>query len=698
MALDTLWWPAARLGEALELLAVRAGLSSGAARTLGAPPPGSETARWLPWAAAQLGIEVQAVDASVPELPELLRGAGPALLPFDDATRGAGFFVLLGQRRGQARLLGPDLKPGRCPLQALGAALCQRHEAALRPELDALIDAAQVPAARRADVRAALLRERLASERIEPCWMLRLPASADFRQQLSAAGLPLRLLQALLAFALLYGLEVAGWRLIGDAALGGRLDLGWMAAWLLMLLSLVPLRLLGGWLQSSFALDAGRLLKSRLLAGALRLDVQQVRQQGVGHLLGRVIESQALESLALSGGLAVGVALLELVIAAWILAQGAAAMGHLLLLPAWLAVTGALAWRQGRRLRDWTAARLDLTHELIERMVGHRTRLAQERPTQRDAHEDRTMQAYLGRAQAMDRAAAPVFVGVPTGWLWLGIAALAPAFVDGAAPAALAISLGGILFAQRAFAGIAGGLAGLLRAGIAWRQVAELFVAGRAEPAPAFVPARPASRGDSPVIEASALGFRHRPEGEPVLTHADLCIRPGERVLLEGRSGAGKSTLAALLTGLRQPQSGLLLLDGWDRHTLGDDWHRLATSAPQFHENHVLSGTLAFNLLMGREWPPSLASLAEAEALCHELGLGELLARMPSGLMQRVGETGWQLSHGERSRIFLARALLQRAPLTVMDESFAALDPETLAICLRCTLARTDALVVIAHP
>ena len=101
---------------------------------------------------------------------------------------------------------------------------------------------------------------------------------------------------------------------------------------------------------------------------------------------------------------------------------------------------------------------------------------------------------------------------------------------------------------------------------------------------------------------------------------------------------------------------------------------------------------------MGRDWPPSLADLQEAEALCCELGLGDLLERMPAGLQQRVGETGWQLSHGERSRIFLARALLQRAPLTVMDESFAALDPQTLARCLRCAMQRSDALVVIAHP
>ena len=124
----------------------------------------------------------------------------------------------------------------------------------------------------------------------------------------------------------------------------------------------------------------------------------------------------------------------------------------------------------------------------------------------------------------------------------------------------------------------------------------------------------------------------------------------------------------------------------------------LATTAPQFHENHVLSGSVAFNLLMGRQWPAGPAALAEAQSVCDALGLGELLQRMPAGLHQRIGETGWQLSHGERSRLFLARALLQGAPLTVLDESFAALDPETLARCLRAVQQRTQTLVVIAHP
>jgi ATP-binding cassette, subfamily B, bacterial len=119
---------------------------------------------------------------------------------------------------------------------------------------------------------------------------------------------------------------------------------------------------------------------------------------------------------------------------------------------------------------------------------------------------------------------------------------------------------------------------------------------------------------------------------------------------------------------------------------------------PQFHENHVLSGTIGFNLLMGRNWPASDDELEEAKTLCVELGLGDLLARMPAGMMQMVGETGWQLSHGERSRIFLARALLQKSQFTIMDESFAALDPETLEQCLNCAFRRADTLLVIAHP
>ena len=71
---------------------------------------------------------------------------------------------------------------------------------------------------------------------------------------------------------------------------------------------------------------------------------------------------------------------------------------------------------------------------------------------------------------------------------------------------------------------------------------------------------------------------------------------------------------------------------------------------------------------------------------------------MPAGLLQMVGETGWQLSQGERSRLYIARTLLQGADCLLLDESFAALDPATLQRALHCVLARDVTLLVIAHP
>lgn len=175
---------------------------------------------------------------------------------------------------------------------------------------------------------------------------------------------------------------------------------------------------------------------------------------------------------------------------------------------------------------------------------------------------------------------------------------------------------------------------------------------------------------------------------------------PRGRAAPPGRTLGRRQVDAGLaLAGLRVPQSGLLLLEGLDRHSLGlDGWRRRAVAAPQFQENHVLTNTFAFNLLMGREWPPRPGDFEEAQAVCRELGLGELLDRMPAGLLQMVGESGWQLSHGEKSRLYIARALLQRAELVVLDESFAALDPESLRRALRCVLERARTLLVIAHP
>ena len=154
----------------------------------------------------------------------------------------------------------------------------------------------------------------------------------------------------------------------------------------------------------------------------------------------------------------------------------------------------------------------------------------------------------------------------------------------------------------------------------------------------------------------------------------------------------------SLLTGLRTPSSGLLLVDGLDRDTMGAAiWRRRVAAAPQFHDNYVFNDSLAFNLLLGRRWPPTPEDLRDAEVMCRKLHLGELIDRMPAGLQQVVGENGWQLSHGERSRVFMARALLQRADLVVLDESFAELDPDSLRSCLPAAAAAAKTFLVVAH-
>jgi len=143
----------------------------------------------------------------------------------------------------------------------------------------------------------------------------------------------------------------------------------------------------------------------------------------------------------------------------------------------------------------------------------------------------------------------------------------------------------------------------------------------------------------------------------------------------------------------------VLLLRGLDRSTFGmSGWRRRITAAPQFHENHVLNGSFAYNLLLGREWPVSASSREEARVICQELGLDEVLAKMPSGLDEMIGETGWQLSHGEKSRLYIARTLLQGTELVILDESFASLDPETMGVAVRCVLKHAPSVVVVSHP
>lgn len=648
---------------------------------------------WIESAASSLALEVEPIEIRYGDVERKLASAAPAILRCSDGR----LLPLLDAET----ILGPDLQIQRHASAAICSELCADAAAPFANEVNELLDAAAVPEKRRERVRAALLRERLAGARVGLAWLLRLPPGRSFGLQLRLARVPQRLATLAGAHVVQYVLWLAAWFIVGVGALEGRLDRGLLLAWALLLLTLVPIRGLITWLQGLLSITVGGILKERLLCGALRMKPDEIRHQGAGQLLGRVIESEALESLALSGGFMALVSIIELALAAVVLGAGAGGVGHALLLVLWVGMTAGLGWRYFQEERRWTDVRVSMTHDLVERMVGHRTRLAQEPREHWHDSEDQALERYQAVSQAVDRCGALLMAVVPRGWLVVGVVALAPAFVSGRSAAALAVSVGGLLLAYRAFRRLASGMWNLTEAAIAWKQVAPLFEAAAREDtpgSPALATMESANEREA-IIEARDVVFRYPKQSEPVLQRCNLSISAGERLLLEGPSGGGKSTLASLLTGMLQPESGLLLARGLDRQTLGaHGWLRRVASAPQFHENHVLTGTLAFNLLMGRNGWVTEKDHQEAESICRELGLGPLLEKMPAGMLQMVGESGWQLSHGERSRLYIARALLQGSDVLIFDESFAALDPENLRLALDCVIKRASTVMVIAHP
>lgn len=691
MTAASLCWSVVDAAEALELLARAAGLP---VRTAGGGS--AQRGEPLPSAAARLGLDAEAINASYVEVRSLLRSAGPAVIRVGLDQ----LLIVVGPSGRRIRIVLPNQRIGRVRLQTLVDTVASTTELPIAAETERIVDEIGVPPRRRGTVIRALLRDRLRSRRLDAGWLIRLPPGTSFRAQLAATGARRRALLLVLTHAFQYVLTLGAWWLLGRAALLGHLDRGWLSAWALMLFTVIPLQLLAFWLQGSLAIQVGALLKQRLLAGAFRLQPDEIRREGAGQLLGRVIEAEAVESLALGGGLLAGLAGLELLLALVVLGIASPLMA--LLLVGWTLVAGALATAYFARRRDWVRMRVSLTHDLIERMLGHRTRLAQQIRERWHDGEDEAVERYVQSSALMDRLGIRLLAVVPRGWMLIGLCGLTPLFVTGQSTATLGVAVGGMLLAFRALDRLTNGLWNLVGAAIAWQQTSAVFhAAGRGAPIGSVEPARSSveTAALTPLLEATNLRFTHRGRTEAVLDGCSLSIARGNRMILQGESGGGKSTLAALLAGLRTPESGLLLFDGLDRHTLGPDgWRRHVVLVPQFHENHLTLGTVAFNSLMGCEWPPQEDGFVRAETVLRELGLGVTLDRMPSGLLQTIGETGWQLSHGERSRIYLARALLQNPDVLILDESFAQLDPETMQLALDAVIAHAPTVLLIAHP
>lgn len=166
-------------------------------------------------------------------------------------------------------------------------------------------------------------------------------------------------------------------------------------------------------------------------------------------------------------------------------------------------------------------------------------------------------------------------------------------------------------------------------------------------------------------------------DGVEVLRGLSLDIRPSERVAIIGPSGAGKSTLVSLLVRAIDPVSGCVRLDGYRLTDL--DLAQLRSSVSLLHQEAVLfTGTIRENIRMGR----SDATDAEVEAAARAANAHDFITEQPEGYDTVVGERGGTLSGGQRQRIAIARALLRRSPVVVLDEATTGLDPEAASLVL----------------
>ncbi|CAO2655533.1 Nn.00g043360.m01.CDS01 [Neocucurbitaria sp. VM-36] len=181
-------------------------------------------------------------------------------------------------------------------------------------------------------------------------------------------------------------------------------------------------------------------------------------------------------------------------------------------------------------------------------------------------------------------------------------------------------------------------------------------------------------RGARVVFRDVRFSYPARP-GIPVLTSLSLSIHPGQFCALVGPSGAGKSTVLALLERFYSPTSGSISINGLDisRHH-GTSFRDDIAYVPQ--DNVLFQGSIRFNLTLGAR-PGHNPSDEEIEEACKIANIHETIIELPHGYDTACGANGNQLSGGQRQRLSIARALVRKPKLLLLDESTSALDAES---------------------
>ncbi|WP_225726901.1 MULTISPECIES: ABC transporter ATP-binding protein [unclassified Nocardia] len=179
-----------------------------------------------------------------------------------------------------------------------------------------------------------------------------------------------------------------------------------------------------------------------------------------------------------------------------------------------------------------------------------------------------------------------------------------------------------------------------------------------------------------------------------VLRDIDFQARPGTLTAIVGPSGAGKTTLLRLVARFWDVDAGVVRVGGTDVRDLSTD-ALMSQLAMVFQDVYLFDDTIEANIRLGRP-DATVGEIREAARLAR---VDEIVERMPDGWNTRVGEGGVSLSGGERQRVSIARALIKQAPIVLLDEATAALDPDNeaaVAAAMRA-LAERRTLLVVAH-
>lgn len=195
-------------------------------------------------------------------------------------------------------------------------------------------------------------------------------------------------------------------------------------------------------------------------------------------------------------------------------------------------------------------------------------------------------------------------------------------------------------------------------------------------------------------VAFEGVGFRYDTGAEWVLRDVSFRAPQGRIVAVVGPSGGGKSTLLHLLARFFDPQEGRITLGGVDLRDLGPD--RLYDHLSfVFQDVQLFDGSVLENVRIGR---PD-ATDAEVMAACRSARCDEFIRRLPQGYETPIGENGQRLSGGQRQRLSIARALLKNAPVLLLDEATASVDPEAQHEIQEAIsrLIKGRTVIVIAH-